>query len=83
MKALAPLATIVYAGELRAPKTPTAKQPHISLFFLALPREIHAHDEVPVAAVLVESLGAEVEGHEGHVRVVHGLKLDPGVGAVP
>lgn len=33
MEALAPLATIVYAGELRAPKTPTAKQPHISLFF--------------------------------------------------
>lgn len=62
-------------------KTPQFN-PNLSLFS-GLPGEIHAHDEVPVAAVLVEPLGAEVEGHERHVRVVHGLQLDPRVGAVP
>ena len=36
-----------------------------------------------VASELVEAVGAEGDRDEGDVRVVHGLELDAGVGAVP
>ncbi len=36
-----------------------------------------------IAAKLVEAVGPERNGDERDVGVVHGLELDPGVGAVP
>ena len=54
-----------------------------SLEDLAHAVEVHAHGQLPVAPELVEAVVPEVDGDERHVRVVHRLQLDAGVGAVP
>ena len=35
--------------------------------------EVHAHAEGPVATELVKAVGSQVDGHQGHMGVVHGL----------
>ena len=45
--------------------------------------ETHSHGELTVTSELVKPISTEVDGHQGHVRVVHGLELDPTVAAVP
>lgn len=39
--------------------------------------EVHAHGEVAVAAVVLEALRSEEEGHQGHVARIHGLEREP------
>lgn len=39
--------------------------------------EVHAHGEVPIAPERLEPLRPQVQGHQGHVAVVHRLQLDP------
>ena len=45
--------------------------------------QVHSHGELSVTSELVESVVSESDGDQGHVGVVHGLELDPAVGAVP
>merc|ERR1719328_578512 len=45
--------------------------------------EVHAHAEGPVATELVEAVSPQVDRHQRHVGVVHGLQLDAGVATVP
>jgi hypothetical protein len=45
--------------------------------------ETHSHGELTVASEFVEPISTEVDGHQGHVRVVHSLELDTTVAAVP
>ena len=37
--------------------------------------QVHSHREIAVTTVLVEAIRSEVQRNEGHVRIVHGLKL--------
>jgi len=50
---------------------------------LRIAGEFHAHAECPVAVELVKAMGSQVDGHQGHVDVVHRLKLDSSVTTVP
>merc|ERR1719347_858600 len=45
--------------------------------------QVHAHGELTVTAELVEAISAQVHGDEGHVAVVHGLKLNASIAAIP
>ena len=38
--------------------------------------EVHPHAESPVASELVEAVGTQVHGHQGHVGVVHRLVVN-------
>ena len=38
--------------------------------------EVHSHAESPVASELVEAVGTQVHGHQGHVGVVHRLVVN-------
>ena len=38
--------------------------------------EVHSHAESPVASELVEAVGTQVHGHQGHVGVVHRLDVN-------
>merc|ERR1719347_1924860 len=45
--------------------------------------QVHAHGELTVTAELVKAISAQVHGDEGHVAVVHGLKLNASIAAIP
>ena len=40
---------------------------------LAMFGQVHAHADVPVAPVVLETVGAEVQGHQGDVAAVDHL----------
>lgn len=44
--------------------------------------EVHAHGEGAIAAEVLEAVGSEEEGNEGHVAGIHGLEGEAGGGAV-
>lgn len=51
-------------------------------FSILLPGEIDSHSEVSITSIFIESVAPQAKGNKADVRIVHGLELDAGIGAI-